>query len=565
MASRKQLASRVGARSSLLSHAFPQFYACYLLKSIQTPQSKATYIGSTPSPPRRIRQHNGEITQGAWKTKNKRPWVMQMIVHGFPSRLAALQFEWAWQHPHLSRHLRDANGKALLAGRSKYLKANIQTVRLMISNHPYSTWPLHIKLFTEEAVKGWRDATKDTDLLPLPRGFTCSIELEGVDGKSGKVGSGRQGPITVKDEQFTSAYLAKNTALLASNQPLNCSICAERISEYTSDPLSTALCPASSCTAISHLSCLSKHFTSSQDTVQSLLPRGGNCTSCHSYTLWGDIVRGCYRRKTGGTICEPEEDDIPEDVDGELYMSDVELEENVVSSPRLSSSVSPKKRKAVTTTRKPPKRKAIATAAGDSSSEGELFDKNVSEMDGLPETPRKRGRPRKAPPTGVTLELPTVSQKPVLLPKPHVTRKIGTSAVRRIPKISKTMSKHYSTATGHAALSSSGESFDFDGISEDSEDNLLPSAPSTSRHAPKSLSTLHADKGAFLHSTLSPAKGHTLIEALPPLSHRADAYDTDVEDPMLDESSLSRAMSVLSVSSSAAPNAGPLRYFEISD
>ncbi len=33
------------------------------------------------------RQHNGEITAGAWKTKHKRPWIMQMIVHGFPSKL----------------------------------------------------------------------------------------------------------------------------------------------------------------------------------------------------------------------------------------------------------------------------------------------------------------------------------------------------------------------------------------------------------------------------------------------------------------------------------------------
>lgn len=76
---------------------------------------------------------------------------------------------------------------------------------MMISNHPYITWPLHVKLFTQEAVKGWEDAAKAAEALPLPPGFTCSVELEGVDGKSGKPGSGRKGPINVKDGMIIPA------------------------------------------------------------------------------------------------------------------------------------------------------------------------------------------------------------------------------------------------------------------------------------------------------------------------------------------------------------------------
>ena len=68
----------------------------------------------------------------------------------------------------------------------------------MITSHPYNSWPLHVKFFTEEARKAWQDAGKVVT-TPLPQGFTTVVELEGVDGKSGNVGSGRKGPILVAD------------------------------------------------------------------------------------------------------------------------------------------------------------------------------------------------------------------------------------------------------------------------------------------------------------------------------------------------------------------------------
>ncbi|KAL7284733.1 hypothetical protein ACG7TL_002039 [Trametes sanguinea] len=177
--------------------------------------------------------HNGEISQGAWKTKHNRPWVMQMIVHGFPSKLAALQFEWAWQHPHISRHLRDNDGNAVFTGggRFKYLNANVKVARSMVSSHPYNTWPLSVTIFTEEAEKAWLNSNKDAAMPPLPPGLKVMTELEGVDGKSGNAGTGRSGPIDVMDTKFTSDHLQKASSVFLSKQRLECSICHEEIVE----------------------------------------------------------------------------------------------------------------------------------------------------------------------------------------------------------------------------------------------------------------------------------------------------------------------------------------------
>jgi len=58
-----------------------------------------TYAGVSPEPVKRLRKHNGELAGGAKYTLSKGPgWEHVCLIHGFQTKIQALQFEWAAKH-----------------------------------------------------------------------------------------------------------------------------------------------------------------------------------------------------------------------------------------------------------------------------------------------------------------------------------------------------------------------------------------------------------------------------------------------------------------------------------
>ncbi len=102
---------------------------CYLL---QSDCKTRTYVGATVNPDRRLRQHNCEITGGAYATKG-RHWSRIALVSELPDERAALQFEWAWKN----RGRKHGSG---LRARLQGLRDVLMSEKSTSAAVPFSEW-----------------------------------------------------------------------------------------------------------------------------------------------------------------------------------------------------------------------------------------------------------------------------------------------------------------------------------------------------------------------------------------------------------------------------------------
>ncbi|KAH7165684.1 hypothetical protein EDB81DRAFT_780103 [Dactylonectria macrodidyma] len=280
---------------SHLSKPLPALYTVYVLRS--TVRHASIYIGSTPNPPRRLKQHNGQAPGGAARTSQQtlRPWEMIALVSGFPSMVAALKFEWALTNPHVSLHI-PTESRITVATKKKRsgmprrplhsLKSVVANLHILTGVPSFARWPLNLHFLAREAHKAWEARLKSVGELPRA-GVEIATDFAPSPENESSVPTPRGIHALPLDYSPMKSYVEKAHNIVSFEQEGDCVHCHE---DLESTKGLHPMCPNDGCEAMGHLDCWSKHALVGED-AGTLIPERCACPSCGGNIRWSDMVK----------------------------------------------------------------------------------------------------------------------------------------------------------------------------------------------------------------------------------------------------------------------------------
>lgn len=291
---------------------------------------------------------------------------MTCIVTGFPSKYAALQFEWAWQNTHATRHIerevRDARSEELQKGKKNpspsrkrrppmSLEARLKNLHHLLGVASFSRWPLNLRFFAPDVFTQWERHIAKLN-TQLRSGVSVQLTPAELPKLAADVDSEmrthfvpetiRAIPVAYED---CKPYVDKTRTVLGNGRTQTCPVCSKRAS--CSDSL-VLVCPLDSCQSVSHMACLSQRFLAEEANNDALIPTEGTCPGCRSPISWSvmmkelslrlhgeDEVKAMFKPKRrkksdelaqADTDLEDEGDEGDEDLD-ETWMEDINDDE----------------------------------------------------------------------------------------------------------------------------------------------------------------------------------------------------------------------------------------------
>ena len=224
---------------------------------------------------------------------------MVLVVYGFVSQTAALQFEWAWQHPDRSLDVRDAANK--VGRKARYgVRGKVLMLMEMLNAAPWRYYPLTVQFLKGENAQLRAGCPAPPPHIPVEVGpledivEACGVDADEADGGNDGDGSGEENNEDFVEDAIaaipTQSQITDCSAISSKRKANACCICTRAATR------TWAVC--GQCNVRSHIGCLAEHFLAEETASDHLnilsytIPTRGSCPQCGAGATWSSILEG---------------------------------------------------------------------------------------------------------------------------------------------------------------------------------------------------------------------------------------------------------------------------------